>query len=140
MKTEQKSFLLKCSPFFCPDLGDDQKKDLHSELARFSVQIPKRGHDSILRTIVKYLCITGTPKGRHGTMPPYLNEPLMKIHVSNIERFTYFRPLVHLSISSYIEEGFFISTLKGRAEQRVCCYVLSFTVASRITKFGNLKQ
>ena len=99
MKIKQKRFLLKCSPFFCPDLLDDQKKGLHSELAQFSAQIPKGDHDSILRTIVKYLCITGTPKGGHGTMPPYLNMPLMKIHVSNIERFTYFRPLIHLSIS-----------------------------------------
>ena len=28
------------------------------------------GHDPILRTILKYLSITGTPKGGHGTMPP----------------------------------------------------------------------
>ena len=47
-------------------------------LHRSSAQIPKGGggYDSILRTILTYLCITSTPKESHGTMPP-LNTPLI---------------------------------------------------------------
>ena len=57
---------------------------------------------------------------------------IIKIYVNNNERFTYFRPFVRLSISSHIEEGFFISTLKEKPEQRVhavmCCRSLWITV------------
>ena len=39
-------------------------------LPRFTSQISRGGHDSILGAILKYLCITGTPKEGHGTMSP----------------------------------------------------------------------
>ena len=69
MKTKSERSPLRISLFFCPNLGEDKKKGLHPHSARFSAQISKVGeHDSILRTILKYLCITGTPKGGHGTM------------------------------------------------------------------------
>ena len=74
---------------------DQKQKGLHSDLTHFSAQMKVKtkkkvfiqtqtvfqpkiqggGHDSILRTILRHLCITGTPKG-HDTMPP-LNTPLI---------------------------------------------------------------
>ena len=68
MKTK-KRFSLRFSPFFCPDLGEDQKeKGLHSDSVRFSAQIfypnfKGRGHGSNLRTILRYLSFTGDPEG-----------------------------------------------------------------------------
>ena len=50
MKIKRKRSSLRFSPFFCPDFLPNVKGD-------------GEGHDSILRTILKYLCITGTPKG-----------------------------------------------------------------------------
>ena len=69
---------LRFSPFFCPDLDEDQKKKgFHPDSARFFAQIfctnsKVGGHDSILRTVVRLLCITGTPKGggRGTILPP----------------------------------------------------------------------
>ena len=53
------------------------KKGLHSNSARFSAQIFCQnlnggGHDSVLSTILRYLCTTGTPKGGpwHNRLPP----------------------------------------------------------------------
>ena len=44
------------------DLGEDYKKGLHPDQPVFLPNIQRgEGHDSILRTILRYLCITGTP-------------------------------------------------------------------------------
>ena len=77
-KSRQSS--LRFSPFLCPDLGEDQKKVFIQIqpvfLPRFSAQIEKGGgHDSIMRTILRYLCITGTPKGGAMAQWPPLNTP-----------------------------------------------------------------
>ena len=59
---------------FLPKFGEDQKKALHPGAVRFSAKIfcpnSKGGHDSILRKILTYLCITGTPKGAMTPCPP----------------------------------------------------------------------
>ena len=36
---QKKRSSLRLSPFFCPDLGEDQKKGLHPDSARFFIQI-----------------------------------------------------------------------------------------------------
>ena len=68
---DKKRSSLRFSPFFCPNLGENQKKKKKwssPDSARFSTQIfcPNSkgggGHDLILRTILRYLYITGTPK------------------------------------------------------------------------------
>ena len=65
----KKRFLLRFSPFFCPDLGEDQKrgKGLHQDSVRFYAQIfypnSKGGsYVSILRAIPRYSNVTGDPK------------------------------------------------------------------------------
>ena len=65
---------LRFSLFFCPILGEDQNKKRSSP--RFSpIFCPnsKRGgdHDSILRTIIKYLCIPSIPKGGGMALCPF---------------------------------------------------------------------
>ena len=65
MQTKKERSSLRISPFLRLNSGEDPKKGLHPHPARFGdtffVQITKRGgHDSILRTILTYLCITGT--------------------------------------------------------------------------------
>ena len=40
MKTKKRSSSI-FNPFFCPDLGEDQKKVFHSDSARFSAQVPR---------------------------------------------------------------------------------------------------
>ena len=73
MKTKKKRFSPRFSPFFCPDF-----------LPKF-----QRGvHDSILRTILKYLCITGTPNEKpwHNAPPSIrpCNHPIFKSVSSSI--------------------------------------------------------
>ena len=87
MKTKKRSSI-RFSPFFCPDLDEDQKKGLHPDLVGFSAQIfcPNSrdgGHDSFLRTILRYLCITGTPKGGCMTQCPLLYTPLAVANLCN---------------------------------------------------------
>ena len=76
MKTKRKRSSLKISPFFYPDLGEHQKKRSSPRFSPFFCPdfLPKSqrrgGRDSILRSVLRYLCITGIPNGGHGTMPP----------------------------------------------------------------------
>ena len=76
IETKKKSFLLRFSLFFCPDLSEDQKKKIFTEiqsvfLPRFLAPSRKGGfHGSILRTILRYSYITGDPKGGTCTMSP----------------------------------------------------------------------
>ena len=65
------SSLLRFSPFFCPDLGEDQKKGLIPFFCSdFLPKFQRRGHGSILRTILRYSYITGYPKGDMAQWPP----------------------------------------------------------------------
>ena len=85
MKTKKKKSSLRFSPFFCLDLGEDQKKENghHLDSVRFSAQIPKGGHGSILRTILWYSYITGDPKfidyWTWRNAPPPLNTQLCSL-------------------------------------------------------------
>ena len=60
--------------------NEDQKKGLHPDSARFSAQIAKGGHDVILHSILRYLCITVIPKGG-----PWHNAPLTVLLVVTFE-------------------------------------------------------
>ena len=69
---KKKGSSLRFSQFFCPGLGEDQKKSLPRFSPFFCRPNSKEGvHDSILCTILRHLCITDTPKrGPWHNAPP----------------------------------------------------------------------
>ena len=84
IKTKKRSSL-KFSSFFCPDLGEDQKKNgLHSDsvsfLPRFSTQIPKGGGGTWLNFAYYSEAFMHYRRPKRGEAmaqcPPPLNTPL----------------------------------------------------------------
>ena len=107
--------------------NEDQKREgLHLELVRFSAQIPNRGdHDSILRTILTYLCITGAPKGgawHHGSQSSQ-HLPRWAFNRANWDAFYHLCNLeINLSLISPEVHDFhknFTSTTFSRAKRTI---------------------
>ena len=88
MKTKRKISPPIISPFFCPKLGEDQKKGLHPDSVRcplvYSNFLPKLQRGAMPQFCILFYAnytILATQRG-HGTMPP-LNTPLLLLCLPN---------------------------------------------------------
>ena len=102
MKTKIRNSSLRISPFFCPKLGEDQNKPKKRSSLRFSpvfgpklgedllLKFQKGGYNSVLHTILTYLCIPSTPKeGPWHNAPPPIKTPLeVYLYIYNLLLFS----------------------------------------------------